>query len=189
MEDGLVREILKDARERMDKALEALRTDLASIRSGRASPALVERLMVDYYGTPVPLMQLAAITTPEPRQIMIRPFDPNSMPMIEKAILQSDLGVNPSNDGQVIRIVLPPLTEERRRELVRLVHKRVEEARIAVRNIRRDAIADLRDLEKEGMISEDEYHRLVDKVEEITKEHIEKINEMGEQKEKEILEV
>ncbi len=189
MEDGLVREILKDARERMDKAVEALRSDLASIRSGRASPALVERLPVDYYGTPVPLMQLAAITTPEPRVIMIRPFDPNSMAMIEKAIMKSDLGVNPSNDGQVIRIILPPLTEERRRELVRLVHKRVEEARIAVRNIRRDAIADLRDLEKEKMISEDEYHRLVERVEEITKDHIEAINQLGEQKEKEILEV
>lgn len=188
MEDSLVKEILSDARTRMGKAVETLRTDLAGIRSGRASPALVERLPVDYYGTPTPLMQLAAITTPEPRLILIRPFDPGSMSMIEKAILKSELGVMPSNDGQVIRLVLPPLTEERRKELVRLVHKRVEEARVAVRNIRRDAIADLRDLEKEKMISEDEYHRLVDKVEEMTKEHIEKINDLGERKEKEILE-
>ncbi len=189
MEDGLVREILKDARARMDKAVDVLRDDLASIRSGRASPALVEKLPVDYYGTPTPLMQLASITAPEPRMLVIRPFDPNSMSMIERAIMRSDLGVNPNNDGQVIRIVLPPLTEERRRELVRVVHKRVEEARVAVRNVRRDAIADLRDLEKEKIISEDEYHRLVDKIDDMTKEHIEKINELGERKEKEILEV
>ncbi|NPA91119.1 MAG: ribosome recycling factor [Chloroflexi bacterium] len=185
----MVREILHDARQRMDKAVEVLRDDLASIRSGRASPALVEKLPVDYYGTPTPLMQLASITAPEPRMLVIRPFDPNSMGMIERAILTSDLGVNPNNDGQVIRLVLPPLTEERRRDLVRLVHKRVEEARIAVRNIRRDAIADLRDLEKEKMISEDEYHRLVDRVDEMTKEHIERINELGERKEEEIMEV
>ncbi len=189
MEDGLVKEILADARRRMDKAVEALRMDLAAMRSNRASPALVERIPVDYYGTPTPLMQLAAITTPEPRMLMIRPFDPSSMTMIEKAIMKSDLGVTPNNDGQVIRIVLPPLTEERRRELVKLVHRRVEEARVAVRNIRRDAISDLRDLEKEKMISEDEYHRLVEKVDDMTKDHIEKINELGEKKEQEILEI
>ncbi len=187
--DEMVKEVLQDARERMRKAVEVLKDDLAAIRSGRASPGLVERLLVDYYGTPTPLMQLASITTPEPRMLMIRPFDPSSMAMIEKAILKSDLGVNPNNDGQVIRLVLPPLTEERRRDLVRLVHKRVEEARVAVRNIRRDAISDLRDMEKEKMISEDEYHRLVEKIDDMTKEHIEKINELGERKEREIMEV
>ncbi len=187
--DEMVKEILQDARERMDKTADVLKDDLATIRSGRASPALVERLPVDYYGTPTPLMQLASITTPEPRLLLIRPFDPSSMTTIEKAIMKSDLGINPNNDGQVIRLVLPPLTEERRRELVRLVHRRVEEARVAVRNIRRDAIADLRDMEKEKMISEDEYHRLVDQVDEMTKEHIERINKLGERKEQEILEV
>lgn len=189
MEDALVKEILDDARERMGKAVQALRYDLASIRSGRASPALVERLTVDYYGVPTPLMQLAAITTPEPRLIVIRPFDPSSLTMIERAIMKSDLGINPNNDGQVIRLALPPLTEERRRDLVRLVHKRVEEARVAVRNIRRDAIADLRDMEKEKMISEDELHRQIDRVEEMTREHVEQINELGQLKENEILEV
>ena len=145
----MIKEILQDARERMDKTIEALHTDLRAIRTGRASPALVERVQVEYYGVPTPMNQLAGITVPEPRLLVIRPWDRSTIGIIEKAILKSDLGLNPSNDGQVIRLIIPQLTEERRRELSKQVAKRVEEARVSARNIRRDAIDMLRDLEKE----------------------------------------
>lgn len=184
----MIKEILQDARERMDKTVEALKSDLRVIRTGRASPALVEGVMVDYYGMPTPLVQLAGITVPEPRLLVIRPWDRNSLNAIEKAILKSDLGLTPNNDGQVIRLAIPPLTEERRRELNKQVARRVEEARVAARNIRRDTNEMLRDLEKEKEITEDERDRALEKAQELTNEYIKLIDEIGKAKEAEILE-
>ncbi|MEJ5199607.1 MAG: ribosome recycling factor [Anaerolineae bacterium] len=185
----MLKDVLNDAEERMEKAIEALHTDLRTIRTGRASPALVERVQVDYYGVPTPLVQLAGITVPEPRLLVIRPWDRGTLGAIEKAILKSDLGLTPTNDGQVIRLVIPQLTEERRRDLTRLVNKRVEEARVAVRNIRRDAIDMLRDLEKEKLISEDDLHEGREKAQKLTDDFIKKIDEIGKAKEAEIMEV
>ncbi len=185
----MLKDVLKDAEERMEKTIDALHTDLRTIRTGRASPALVERVQVDYYGMPTPLVQLAGITVPEPRLLMIRPWDRNTIGAIEKALLKSDLGLTPTNDGQVIRLVIPQLTEERRRELTRLVNKRVEEARVSVRNIRRDANDMLRDLEKEKLISEDELHQGREDAQKLTDEYIKKIDEIGKAKEAEIMEV
>jgi ribosome recycling factor len=184
----MIKETLQDAREHMDKTIEALHIDLRAIRTGRASPALVERLQVEYYGVPTPLNQLAGTTVPEPRLLVIRPWDRNTIGIIEKAILKSDLGLNPSNDGQVIRLIIPQLTEERRRELSKQVAKRVEEARVSARNIRRDAIDMLRELEKEKMISEDELFEARDKVQHLTDDYIKQIDEIGKAKEAEILE-
>ncbi|MGC8781245.1 MAG: ribosome recycling factor [Anaerolineae bacterium] len=185
----MLKDVLNDAEERMEKAIEALHADLRTIRTGRASPALVERVQVDYYGVPTSLVQLAGITVPEPRLLVIRPWDRGTLSAIEKAILKSDLGLTPTNDGQVIRLVIPQLTEERRRDLTRLVNKRVEEARVAVRNIRRDAIDMLRDLEKEKLISEDELHEGREKAQKLTDDFIKKIDEIGKAKEAEIMEV
>lgn len=185
----MIKDILKDAEHRMEGAIKVLNDDLAGIRTGRATPALVERLEVEYYGTPTPLMQLASISVPEPRQLLIKPFDPSTLRAIERAILSSDLGLNPNNDGRSIRLILPPLTEERRRELVKLVHHRVEEARVAIRNVRRDVIKDLKEYEHEKMISEDERKRAEDEVDELTKKYISKAEEAGERKEQEIMEV
>ena len=184
----MIKETLQDAREHMDKTIEALHIDLRAIRTGRASPALVERLQVEYYGVPTPLNQLAGTTVPEPRLFVIRPWDRNTIGIIEKAILKSDLGLNPSNDGQVIRLIIPQLTEERRRDLSKQVAKRVEEARVSARNIRRDAIDMLRELEKEKMISEDELFEARDKVQHLTDDFIKQIDEVGKAKEAEILE-
>jgi ribosome recycling factor len=184
----MIKETLQDAREHMDKTIEALHIDLRAIRTGRASPALVERLQVEYYGVPTPLNQLAGTTVPEPRLLVIRPWDRNTIGIIEKAILKSDLGLNPSNDGQVIRLIIPQLTEERRRELGKQVAKRVEEARVSARNIRRDAIDMLRELEKEKMISEDELFEARDKAQHLTDDYIKQIDEIGKAKEAEILE-
>ena len=181
-------DILRDAEERMKAAVRVLEDELKKLRTGRATPALVEHLTIDYYGVPTPLIQLAAITAPEPRMLLIKPFDPKIVPQIERAILTSDLGINPTNDGKQIRLVLPPLTEERRRELVRIVAQRVEHARVAIRNVRRDAIKDLRELEDEKMISEDERMRAEKKVNEITEKYIKQVNEVGARKEREILE-
>jgi ribosome recycling factor len=185
----MLKDVVNDAEDRMEKTVEALHLDLRSIRTGRASPALVERLQVDYYGSPTPLNQLAGISVPEPRMLMIRPWDRNSMSSIEKAILKSDLGLTPNNDGQVIRLMIPQLTEERRRDLSRVVAKRVEEARVACRNIRRDAIDMLRDLEKEKLISEDELFEGRDQVQKVTDEFIKQVDEIGKAKEAEIMEV
>lgn len=185
----MLREVYKETEARMRGAVQALEEDMAGIRTGRAHPALVERLSIEYYGTQTPLIQLASISVPEPRQLLIRPFDASSLKSIERAILVSDLGLTPNNDGKGIRLNLPPLTEERRRELVRIVHNRVEEARVAVRNVRRDAIRDLREFEQEKMISEDEMHRGEDELQKITDRFIEEVNHVGERKEKEILEV
>jgi len=185
----VIKDILKDAETRMQGAIHALSDDLASIRTGRASPALVERLPVEYYGTPTPLMQLASISVPEPRSLMIKPFDPTTMKSIERAIQASELGLNPNNDGKAIHLNLPPLTEERRRDLVKHVHSRLEEARVAVRNIRRDVHNDLRDYEKEKLISEDDLKRGEDELQKLTDRFIEEISKVGQSKEKEILEV
>ncbi|HEY56954.1 MAG TPA: ribosome recycling factor [Anaerolineae bacterium] len=184
----MIKEVLQDAEHRMQGAVRVLEDELRGIRTGRANPALVERLEVEYYGVPTPLMQIATITVPEPRQLLIKPFDPSSLKAIEKAIRNSDLGLTPNNDGHSIRLILPPLTEERRRELVKVVHRRVEEARVAIRNVRRDAIKDLRELEGEKMISEDERKRAEQKVQDLTDKYIEEANQLSEIKEREILE-
>jgi ribosome recycling factor len=185
----MLKEAYREAEARMRGAIQALEEDLAGIRTGRAHPGLVERLPVEYYGVPTPLIQLASISVPEPRSLLIRPFDTSSLRAVERAILTSDLGLTPNNDGKAIRLNLPPLTEERRRDLVKLVHNRVEEARIAARNVRRDSIRDLREFEQEKMISEDEMKRGEEELQKITDHYIDEINEIGERKEKEILEV
>lgn len=185
----MLKEAQNEAEERMKGAVEALEEDLAGIRTGRASPALVERLMVDYYGMPTPLMQLATISVPESRMLMIRPFDAATLRTIERAIQASDLGLMPNNDGKVIRLNLPPLTQERRHDLVKLVHNRLEEARVAVRNVRRDGIKDLREFEHEKLISEDELEEGEENLQKLTQKYIDQVNEIGEKKEKEIMEV
>ena len=181
--------MLKEAENRMKGAIQSLEGDLAVIRTGRASPALVEKLSVSYYDTPTPLMQLASISVPEPRSILIKPFDPSTLKDVERAILASDLGLTPNNDGKSIHLNLPPLTEERRRDLVKVVHARLEEARVAVRNVRRDTQNDMRDFEKEKLISEDELKRGEDDLQKLTDRFVEEINENGQEKEKEIMEV
>jgi ribosome recycling factor len=185
----VIKDILKEAETRMHAAIQSLNDDLSGIRTGRASPALVERLSVEYYGTPTPLIQLASISVPEPRSLLIKPFDPSSIKSVEKAILASDLGLTPNNDGKQIRLNLPALTEERRRELVKIVHGRLEESRIAVRNIRRDLHNDMRDFEKEKLISEDDLKRGEEELQKITDRKVEEINEHGQRKEQEIMEV
>lgn len=173
----------------MKGAVEALEAELLGIRTGRASPALVERLLVDYYGTPTQLQQLATISAPEPQLLTIRPYDPSTIKEIERAIRASQLGLNPSNDGKIIRLVIPPLTEERRLELVKLVHRKVEEAKVAVRNCRRDTLEDLRSFKDEGLISEDEFFRGRDDLQELTDRYIEKVEAVGKRKEDEIRQV
>jgi ribosome recycling factor len=185
----MLNDVYFEARTRMKSALNALEEDLTSIRTGRANPALVEKLLVDYYGTLTPLQQLASIGVPEPRQLLIRPFDPSTTKDIERAIQTSNLGLTPNSDGKSIRLNLPPLTQERRVELVRMVKNRVEEARVAVRNIRRDSIKDLREFEHEKMISEDDLKRGEEELQKITDGFIEDINSTGERKEVEVMEV
>jgi len=185
----VIKDILKEAEGRMKGAIQSLENDLAVIRTGRASPALVEKLSIDYYDTPTPLMQLASISVPEPRSLLIKPFDPSTVKTIEKAILASDLGLTPNNDGKSIRLNLPPLTEERRRDLVKVVNGRLEEARVAVRNVRRDTQNDMRDFEKDKLISEDELKRGEDDLQKLTDRYVDEINTRGEDKEKEIMEV
>jgi ribosome recycling factor len=184
-----IKDLLKDAEARMNGAIQSLSDDLAGIRTGRANPALVERLPVEYYGTPTPLMQLASISIPEPRSIMIKPFDAGSIKDIEKAIRTSDLGLNPSSDGKAIHLNLPPLNEERRRELVKHMYHRLEEARIAVRNIRRDLHNDIREFEKEKLITEDDLKRGEEDLQKLTDKFVEEIAKHGSHKEKEIMEV
>ena len=185
----MVQDVLADAESRMSKAMEALRRDLATIRTGRASPSLVDRLTVEYYGAPTPLNQLASISVPEPRLLVIQPWDRGTMGAIEKAIQKSELGLNPSNDGQVIRLAIPPLTEERRKQLVKVVHSHVEEGKVAVRNIRRDAMAQVRELMNERLISEDDERRAEHQVDDLTKRFIDEADKIGKAKEHEVLEV
>lgn len=185
----MIKDLLAEAENHMKKAVESLDADLRAVRAGRASPALVERVMVDYYGVPTRLEQLATIAAPEPQLLTIRPYDPSSLKEIERALLASDLRLTPNNDGKLIRLVIPRLTEERRQELVKLVHKRVEEARVAVRNIRRDGMDDLKDFEKEKLISEDDMYRGRDDLQALTDKYIAKAEEVGTRKEREIAEV
>jgi ribosome recycling factor len=185
----MIKDVLREAVERMQTALSVLEEDLASIRTGRASPGLVERVPVDYYGTNTPMIQLASISVPEPRQLLIRPFDPATLKDIERAILASDLGLTPNSDGKVIRLSMPQLTEERRHELVRIVHNRMEETRVKIRNIRRDLIKDLREFEKESLISEDEEERGEKELQDLTDKMGDKVDEIGKRKEQEIMEV
>jgi ribosome recycling factor len=185
----VIKDLLKEAETRMHAAIQNLDEDMSGIRTGRATPALVEKLPVDYYGAPTPLVQLASISVPEPRSLLIKPFDPSSVKNIERAILVSELGLTPNNDGKQIRLNLPALTEDRRRELVKVVHNRLEECRIAVRNVRRDLHNDMRELEKEKLISEDDLKRGEDELQKVTDRNIEEINKHGLHKEQEIMEV
>jgi len=185
----MIKEAMNEAEERMKGALSALSNDLATVRTGRASPALVERLDVEYYGTPTPLQQLASISAPEPRLLTIKPFDPASLKDIERAILASELGLTPNNDGKLIRLSIPALTEERRKQLTKVVHHRLEEARVAVRNLRRSAHEDLREFQKEKMISEDDLERGETELQKLTDKYVEKIEELGKRKETEIMEI
>jgi len=185
----MIDEVLGELRQRMDRSVEVLQEDLMSIRTGRASPALVEKLQVEYYGAMTSLNQMASIAAPEPRLLVIRPWDPSALQDIERAILKSDLSLTPMNDGKLIRLNIPRLTEERRRELVKVVARRVEEARVAIRNLRRDALQDLKDFEKEKMISEDDFFRSKEKVQELTDEFIEQIDDIGKRKEAEVMEI
>jgi len=185
----MMKEAIADAEKRMHSAILSLEEDLAGVRTGRATPALVEKLSVEYYGSPVPLMQLASISVPEPRQLLIKPFDPTTVKDIEKAILASELGITPMNDGKVIRLNMPPLTEERRRELTKFVNNRLEEARVAVRNVRRDSNKDLREFEEAKLISEDDLKHGEEEIQKITDRTIEEINEIGKKKDQEIMEI
>jgi ribosome recycling factor len=185
----VIKDTLREAAERMQSALNQLEEDLSGIRTGRASPALVEHLAVEYYGTQTSMIQIATISVPEPRQLLIRPFDPASLKDIERAIMISDLGLTPHNDGKVIRLSIPQLTEERRVELVRIVHNRLEDAKVKIRNTRRDLIKDLREFEKEKLISEDDLERGEKDLQELTDKMNNKVDEIGDHKEKEIMEV
>lgn len=185
----MIPELLHDTESRMRGAVTSLEADLAAFRTGRASPHLLDRIIVEMYGVEMPLNQMAVVSVPEPQQIAIRPYDVNSISAIERAILKSDLGIMPNNDGKIIRLNIPRLTEERRRDLSKLVSKRVEEAKVAVRNVRRDAIGDLREFEKEKLITEDDQHRGQDDLQELTDKYIKQIEEIGEAKEAELMEV
>jgi len=185
----MIKEVLNEAKAAMEKSTEVLNNELGRIRTGRASTSLVEKLRVDYYGTPTPLQQLALISVPEAQLITIRPFDPGALKDIERAILQSDLGITPNNDGKLIRLQVPALTEERRKELAKQVHARVEEARVAIRNLRRNALEDLREMEKEKMISEDDFYSAKEDLQKLTDEYVKKAGEIGQAKEAEIMSI
>ncbi|MCH6267091.1 MULTISPECIES: ribosome recycling factor [Neobacillus] len=185
----MAKEVINSAKERMAKGIQAYTRELASIRAGRASASLLDRITVDYYGAPTPVNQLAGISTPEARLLVIQPYDKTILGDIEKAILKSDLGLNPSNDGSIIRLAIPQLTEERRKELVKVVKKESEEAKIAIRNVRRDANDELKKLEKNGEITEDALRGFSDDIQKLTDDHIHKIDQITKDKEKEIMEV
>jgi ribosome recycling factor len=185
----MIDDLLRDARSRMDKSVEATRHEFNTVRTGRASAALLDRIQVSYYGTKTPLNQLASVNVPEPRLLSITPYDKGAMRDIERAIQESDLGLTPSNDGKLIRLPIPQLTEERRKELVKVVRHLAEEGRVAVRNIRRDAIAHMKDEEKNGEVSSDDLHRAEDQVQKVTDDHVHQIDELLKHKEAEILEV
>jgi ribosome recycling factor len=185
----MIKDLLTETEQRMKKTLDAMDDDFKTIRTGRASPALVERVMVMYYGVPTPLQQLAVISAPEPQMLLIRPYDASSIRDIEKGIMQAELGLNPNNDGRLVRIPIPRLTEERRRELVKVVKRRVEEAKIALRNIRRDALEDMREFENEKLISEDDRKRGQDELQKLTDKYVKRVDEAGEYKESDIMEI
>jgi len=184
----MIKELLQETKDRMRKAVDVLEADLRAIRTGRASPALLERVMVEYYGTPTPLNQLAVIAAPEPQLLTVRPYDPGSLGDIERAILKSELGLTPSNDGRIIRLSIPRLTEERRRDLAKLVRQRVEEGKVALRNVRREALDDLREFEKEKLVPEDEFYRGKDDLQDLTDRYTKQMDEVSTRKQQEILE-
>jgi len=188
-QEDLVSALLEDARERMHKSIESTRHEFSSVRTGRASPALLDRISVDYYGAVTPLKQLATISTPEARLLSIQPYDKSSIKAIERAILESDVGLTPSNDGAIIRLVLPELTEERRRELVKVTHRLAEDGRIAIRNIRRDVMHDLRELKEAGETGADDEHRAEVELQKVTDACVGELDELLKVKEEEILEV
>ncbi len=185
----MIRDVLQDAESRMRGAITSLEADLSAFRTGRASPHLLDKVVVEMYGVEMKMNQVAVVAVPEPQQLTVRPYDVKTIAAIERAILKSDLGIMPNNDGKIIRLNIPRLSEERRRDLNRLVGKRVEEAKVAVRNVRRDTMNDLRDLEKEKMISEDEFHVGQDDLQELTDKFIEQIDAISKKKEAEIMEV
>ena len=181
--------VLKDMEDRMNKAIATLKKDLTSLRAGRANPAMLDRVLVDYYGSPTPISQLANISVPEPRMLIIQPWDKAALKEIDRALQQSDLGISPSNDGVVIRLVIPPLTEERRKDLVKLAGKSGEDSKVAIRNIRRDANDDIKKLEKAATISEDESRRHQESIQKTTDKFIAEVDKVVKDKEKDILEV
>ena len=185
----MIEDVKADAENRMKKTIDAFKRELLGIRTGRASPALVEPLKVDYYGAPTALQQIASVSAPEARLLVIKPFDQSSLSAIEKAILKSDLGLTPMSDGKLIRLPIPQLTEERRRDLTKVVHKHAEEAHVAVRNVRRDALKDLEEMEKEKMISEDQHFKGKDLLQELTDKFIAQVDQIATTKEAEIMEV
>ena len=185
----MIKETIKDAETRMRGAINSLEEDLNGIRTGRAHPALIDKLQVEYYGIPTHLNQLSTISVPEPRQLMIRPFDASTIKIIERAIIASDLGLTPNNDGKVIRLNLPILTEDRRRDLVKITNTRLEDARVACRNVRRDIIKELREFEKEKLISEDELKRAEEELQKVIDKYIAEIDAIGARKTDEIMEV
>lgn len=185
----MIKDVIKDAADHMDKSVTALNHEFSTVRTGRASGSLLEKIQVEYYGVPTPLLQIASVGVPEPQLLVITPYDRSAMGAIEKAIQASDLGLNPSNDGQVIRLPFPPLTEERRKDLVKLCKHYAEEARTAVRNIRRNANDTLKKLEKDSEISQDDLHRAETEIQKITDSHIAMIDEALKRKEEEIMEV
>src|ERR671932_748576 len=189
MEEGIVKDLLDDGADRMRKSVDATTNEFTTVRTGRASPHLLDRVQVDYYGATTPLKQLAGISAPEARLLSITPYDKSSIKAIEKAILESDVGLTPNNDGQVIRLVIPELTEERRRELVKVVHRLAEDGRVAVRNVRRDVMHDLRELKSEGEVGADDEHRAETELQRLTDQHVGEIDAALATKEKEILEV
>jgi ribosome recycling factor len=185
----VIEDFLKDATQRMDKSVDSTHEHFNSVRTGRATPALLDRITVDYYGTPTPLKNLATISAPEPRMLTIQPFDPTSIKQIEKTIQESDLGLTPSNDGKLIRLPIPQLTEERRKELVKVVRQMAEEGRVAIRNVRRDVMKHLEDLVKNGDVGDDEERAAEGRVQKLTDEHTTKIDDLLKRKEAEIMEV
>lgn len=182
-------DLLADTEQHMGKSLDVLRQNLSTIRTGRANPGIIEHLSVEYYGVPTPLQGIASITSPDPRQLLVQPYDKSALGAIEKAIRQSDLGFNPTNDGSIVRIVIPQLTEERRRDLVKLVHKRVEEAKVAIRNVRRDANEGIKKQRKDKEISEDEERRAQEHLQRVTDRTAREADSIGQAKEAEILEI
>jgi len=185
----MVDEIIKDAKDRMDKAISVTREEFSKLRTGKANPGILEHVKADAYGSPMPLNQTANISSPDSQLLVVNPYDKSLIGPIEKAIMDADLGLNPSNDGQLIRVPIPHLSEERRKEMVKIAHKYAEEGRVAVRNIRRDANDHLKKAEKEGTLSEDEMHRALDKVQELTDSEVKRIDELLEHKEEEIMTV
>ena len=182
-------DLVQDATRRMDKSVEAAQHEFATLRTGRATPALLDRIQIDYYGQQTPLKQLATINAPEPRMLTIQPFDPSSLPSIERTIQESDLGLTPSNDGKIIRLPIPQLTEERRKELVKVARQMAEDGRVAVRNVRRDVMHRLKELVDKGEVGSDEEHRAEERVQKLTDDHTHKIDDLLKRKEEEILEV